>query len=86
MKTTLEIPDTVFRRAKAKAAEQRIPLRPASWRVSDAVADKLGAKSAARVRARMKLAGSLQHLRKETARINRLIEREFERIEPEEWA
>jgi hypothetical protein len=83
MKTTLEIPDTVFRRAKAKAAEQGIPLRQF---VSDAVAEKLGAKSAARVRTRMKLAGSLQHLRKETARINRLIEREFERIEPEEWA
>jgi hypothetical protein len=25
MKTTLEIPDAIFRRAKAKAAEQRIP-------------------------------------------------------------
>jgi hypothetical protein len=33
----------------------------------------------------MKLAGRLQHLRKETARITRLMEREFERIEPEEW-
>ncbi len=33
----------------------------------------------------MKLAGSLVHLRKETARITRLMEREFERIEPEEW-
>jgi hypothetical protein len=86
MKTMLEIPDTVFRRAKAKAAEQRIPLRPASWRVSGAVAEKLGTKSAARVRTRMKLAGSLRRLREEAARINRLIEREFERIEPEEWA
>jgi len=27
MKTTLEIPDPLFRRAKAKAAEQGIPLR-----------------------------------------------------------
>ena len=33
----------------------------------------------------MKLAGSLRHLRKETARINALIEREFETIKPEEW-
>ncbi len=40
MKTTLEIPDAVFRRAKAKAAEQNIPL----YRfVSEAVADKLQA-------------------------------------------
>jgi hypothetical protein len=27
MKTTLEIPDTLFRRAKAKAAEKGVPLR-----------------------------------------------------------
>jgi hypothetical protein len=28
--------------------------------------------------------GKLRHLRKETARINRLIEEEFEQIEPED--
>ena len=83
MKTTLEIPDAILRRAKAKAAEQRIPLRQF---VSEAVAEKLGARSPARQKARMKLAGSLRHLRKETARINTLIEREFETIEPEKWA
>ena len=82
MKTTLEIPDAIFHRAKAKAAEQRVPLREF---ISEAVAEKLAAKSAPRRKARMKLAGSLQHLRKETARITRLMEREFERIEPEEW-
>jgi hypothetical protein len=27
MKTTLDIPDVIFRRAKAKAAEQNVPLR-----------------------------------------------------------
>lgn len=83
MKTTLEIPDAIFRRAKAKAAEQRIPLRQF---VSDAVAEKLETKSPDRAKAHVKLVGRLRHLRKETARINRLIEREFERIEPEEWA
>ena len=83
MKTTLEIPDTIFRGAKAKAAERRIPLRRF---VSYAVAEKLAAKSSAEVEARMKLAGKLRHLRKETARIGALIEREFEKIEPGEWA
>jgi len=82
MKTTLEIPDAIFHRAKARAAEQRVPLREF---ISEAVAEKLGARSASRGKARMKLAGSLQHLRKETARITQLMEREFERIEPEEW-
>ncbi len=83
MKTTLEIPDPVFRRAKAKAAEQRIPLRQF---VSDAVAEKLELKSPDRAKAKGRLAGRLRRLRKETARINRIIEREFERIEPEERA
>ena len=81
MKTTLEIPDAIFRRAKARAAEQRIPLRQF---VSDAVAEKLKAESPGRAKAIVKLAGGLRHLRKESARINRLIEQEFERIEPEE--
>ena len=40
MKTTLEIPDAIFRRAKARAAEQRVPLRQF---VSEAVAEKLEA-------------------------------------------
>ena len=83
MKTTLEIPDAIFRRAKAKAAEQKIPLRQF---VSEAVAEKLEAKSPDRTKAILKLAGGLRHLRKESARINKLIEQEFERIEPEEWA
>ena len=81
MKTTLEIPDAIFRRAKAKAAEQRIPLRQF---VSDAVAEKLETESPDRSKAILKLAGGLRHLRKESSRIGRLIEREFERIEPED--
>jgi hypothetical protein len=82
MKTTLEIPESIFRRAKAKAAEQRIPLRQF---VSEAVAEKLGAGSTERANAWLKLVGGLRHLRKETARINRRIERDFEQIKPEEW-
>ncbi|MGH9401356.1 MAG: hypothetical protein ACRD2P_04525 [Terriglobia bacterium] len=82
MKTTLEIPDPIFRRAKAKAAEQGVPLRQF---VSEAVAEKLQLGVPGQREARMKLAGRLKHLRKETARINKIIEQEFERIEPEEW-
>ena len=82
MKTTLEIPDPIFRRAKAKAAEQHIPLRQF---ITNAVAEKLQAESAAKAKS-MKLVGGLRHLRKETARINRLIEEEFEQIDPEESA
>jgi hypothetical protein len=83
MKTTLEIPDAIFRRAKAKAAEHRIPLRQF---VSEAVAEKLAANTPAEAKARMALVGKLRHLRKESVRISSLIEQEFENIEPEEWA
>lgn len=83
MKTTLEIPDAIFRRAKAKAAESRVPLRQF---VSDAVAEKLDAKPPARSKARLRLVGRLRHLRRETARINSMIRQEFEMIEPEDRA
>ena len=79
MKTTLEIPDAVFRRAKARAAEQGIPLRQL---VTDAVIEKLERPAAAE-KPWMLLAGGLRSLKNETARIQRLIEEEFETIEPE---
>jgi hypothetical protein len=81
MKTTLEIPDVIFRRAKAKAAGRRISLRQF---VTEAVAEKLDGKSTAHQKSRVRLVGSLRHLRSNTARINALIEGEFEKVEPEE--
>jgi hypothetical protein len=83
VKTTLEIPDAIFRRAKAKAAEHGIPFRQF---VTDAVEEKLRAEPGAGQRPWLKMAGKLRHLRKETARINALIEEEFEVIEPEDRA
>ena len=83
MKTTLEIPDAVFRRAKALAAQQGIPLRQF---VTDAVEEKVRSTSAGGKKPWLDIAGKLGHLSKETARINRRIEREFEDVEPEEWA
>jgi hypothetical protein len=82
MKTTLEIPDAVFRRAKAKAAQQGIPLRQF---ITEAVEAKLSPSRAAGEKPWMRVAGKLRHLRQETARINRVIEKEFETIEPEAW-
>ena len=82
MKTTLEIPDTVFRRAKTRAAQRGMSLRQF---VTEAVREKLITESGAVGKPWTQLAGKLQHLRKETARISRVIEREFEGVEPEEW-
>jgi hypothetical protein len=78
MKTTIEIPDPIFRRAKAKAAEQGAPLHQF---VTEALAEKLRNESRAEEKPWMASAGALRHLRKETARINKIIEEEFERIE-----
>jgi hypothetical protein len=81
VKTTLEIPDSVFRSAKARAAEKGIPLRQF---VTEAVEEKLKT-SASEAKPWMQVVGGLRHLTKETARINRIIEGEFEQIEPEDW-
>jgi hypothetical protein len=83
MKTTLEIPDRIFRRAKSKAAEKGIPFRQF---VTDAVEDKLKESPAIDQRPWMKHMGKLKHLRKENIRINKLIEEAFEEVDPEMWA
>lgn len=82
MKTTLEIPDPVFRRAKSVAARRGIALRAF---VTEAVEEKLAAGSQREEKPWVKLAGRLKHLRKETSRINEIMNREFEKIEPEDW-
>jgi hypothetical protein len=81
MKTTLEIPDTVFRRAKSLAAERGIPLREF---VTDAVRDKLASESRPGAKPWMAAFGKLRRLRKETARIERRVAAEFENIEDED--
>lgn len=77
MKTTVEIPDEIVRRAKSKAAEQGIPLRQF---VTEAVAARLQSTSANEPRPWMKHLGKLKHLREETRRINQIIEDTFEKI------
>jgi hypothetical protein len=42
MKTTIEIPDSIFRRAKSVAAERGIPLRAL---ITEALADRLRAEN-----------------------------------------
>jgi len=80
MKTTLEIPDAIFRRAKSVAAARGIPLRAL---VSEAVADKLRSGDGGG-KPWMAAFGKLRRLRRESAKINRRIEEEFEQIEAED--
>jgi hypothetical protein len=86
MKTTLEIPDPLFRKAKSKAAERGQTLKAF---VSEALQEKLAA-NASGVRlgepAWMQGFGKLRRLRAETMRIQARIEEAFEVIEPEDRA
>ena len=82
MKTTLEIPDPLFRRAKSEAAERGIPLREF---VTEAVKEKLSGSVKRASKPWVKHMGKLKHLRKETARVMALIEKNSEKIDPEMW-
>lgn len=81
VKTTLEIPDFVFRRAKSVAAERGIPLRQF---ITEAVQDKLRV-SLVGEKPWMKHFGKLKHLHKETKLVEKRIEEAFEQIDPEIW-
>jgi hypothetical protein len=83
MKTTLEIPDAIFRRAKSKAAEQGIPLRQF---VTEAVEVKLKTAPGAGQKPWLKHMGKLKDLRKETVRISKVIQAAFEEVHSEMWA
>jgi hypothetical protein len=80
VKTTLEIPDFLFRRAKSVAAERGIPLRQF---VTDALQEKL--RTSSRERPWMKHLGKLKHLRKERKQIEKRVEQVFEKIDRELW-
>jgi hypothetical protein len=86
VKTTLDIPDLLFRKAKSKAAERGQTLKQL---VTEALEEKLAAN---RDKARpdepgwMEGFGKLRRLRKETQRIQARIDERFEVIEPEDRA
>ncbi|MBS0320426.1 MAG: hypothetical protein JSR18_07795 [Proteobacteria bacterium] len=83
MKTTLEIPDPIFRRAKARAAERGQTLREF---VTEALRAKLAGdrEPQSSEPAWMAGFGKLRRLKAETARIQAAIDREFDVIEPED--
>ena len=84
MKTTLELPDPLFRKAKATAAERGQSLKDF---VTEALRDKL-AHDPARAKAMdpqwMQGFGKLRRLHKETVRIQAVVDQEFEVVEPED--
>jgi hypothetical protein len=86
MKTTLEIPDALFRRAKSKAAERGQSLKQL---VTEALEEKLAGPVGGAPRGEpgwMQGFGKLRRLRTETRRIQARIDDQFEVIEPEDRA
>ena len=83
MKTTFEIPQPLFRKAKAIAARKGCTLKQL---VQESLSEKIARVDGARSQQKpwMVLAGGLKHLQSENRRIERLIEAEFENIEPED--
>jgi hypothetical protein len=86
VKTTIEIPEPLLRKAKSKAAERGQTLKDL---VTEALREKL-ARGASGPRPGepewMQGFGKLRRLRKETKRIQTRIDEAFEIIEPEDRA
>jgi len=81
-KTTMEFPDKVLKKAKALAAERGVPLREL---VTNAVEREIRENEKNAEKPWMKTIGALRHLHKENVRIQKIIDEEFETIDPEEW-
>jgi hypothetical protein len=78
LKITLDIPELIFSKAKARAAASGIPLRQF---IAEAVADKLATPPSSQDKPWMKGFGALKHLHRETVRIQKLIDAEFGQVE-----
>jgi predicted DNA-binding ribbon-helix-helix protein len=85
MKTTIELPEALFRRAKSMAAQEGVTLKQL---LTEALESQLDARRRARngkaAPKWMRAYGALRHLRHERKAIERAIESEFEKIEDED--
>jgi hypothetical protein len=84
VKTTVEIPDGLFRQAKAAAAQQGIPLKDL---FTGALREQLrrGATGGTPEKPWMRAFGGLRQFHRQNKRLERIIATEFERIDQEEW-
>ena len=82
MKTTIELPDSLFRRAKAAAAENGQTLKDF---FAEAVGERLRRQRGPAGKPWEKAFGGLRDLHRENRRIDRLISAEFEVIDEEQW-
>lgn len=82
VKTTVEMPDPLFRQVKAAAAERGVSLKEF---FAEAVRDRLRRRrGSAPEKPWMSVFGGLRQLHRETRRVDRLIAEEFEQIDEED--
>ncbi len=83
VKTTVEIPDSLFRQAKATAAQQGISLKDL---FTQALQQQLRVKNASPSTSHpwMQSFGGLRELHRETKRLEHIIQQEFERVDEHE--
>jgi predicted DNA-binding ribbon-helix-helix protein len=86
MKTTIELPEALFRRAKSMAAQEGVTLKQLLTQALESRLDVRGSARDGKAAAPrwMRAYGALRHLRQERKAIERAIESEFEKIEPED--
>jgi hypothetical protein len=84
VKTTLEIPESLFRQLKISAAKQGKTIRAV---VNEALTEKLNRSQhgVEDIPAWRVAFGGLRQLRDETAKINQDVTTEFSRVNPEDW-
>jgi hypothetical protein len=83
MKTTVEIPDDLFKQAKVLAALEGLSMKQL---ITESLQRRVAEETPeAKTEPSWKRAfGAMRSYRKENRRIERMIEQEFERIEPED--
>ena len=85
MKTTIELSEALFRRAKSMAAQEGLTLKQLLTEALESRLDvRTGAHNGKAAPRWMRAYGALRHLRQERKAIERAIESEFEKIEPED--
>ena len=86
MKTTVEIPDTLFRQAKAHAAQEGKPLKDLFTEGLELRLRLRGTDLAEREKPWMQAFGGLSKMHNENIKIDNVIRAEFDQIDEEQWA
>jgi hypothetical protein len=86
MKTTIELSDSLFRRAKAAAVHEGLTLKRLFTQALEIHLRRANTSRNPAPPEWMRAFGALRHLRRDRKRLERAIESEFEKIEPEDRA